>query len=485
MKSHIESSPETVSGSPLQLITPKLVGWVLFLGLCAILATGLLMLEFKWQVAMLLAVPAIVIGVWVLVNPWVGVFLFYLYSFLRPYDFIPALRPLRLAMVLEIVTLLSVIIYFIRTRRPLVWHKLNWYYVTFVGIIAATVPLAANNFYAYRVFEAMGIAFLMHVLATNMTDSQKKLNLMIWMLMFIHLYFGIKGIMNYRGGYTSMGQNTTGSVGSGFIGDENDFAMAICVFIPFAFFMFTHFKDRLRRLLSLMFLGVFVIAVIMSMSRGGWVGLVVVLLYCIFNAKRKLMAFTYAVALAVLMAVAAPAKYWNEIRTISDTKEQTADIRLRSWAAGFHMYLDHPILGVGAANSGIYLPYYIQGTTESGRMWGRALHGTVPMLFAELGTFGVICWFGLLVAACRLLWRIGRSQLEDSEADEQSYMARSLLGGILGYFACATFLSTLYYPQLWMLVTLTVMLALIRKQTEQRLAKEQPRVATVPAPVAP
>jgi len=61
----------------------------------------------KYQMVIILLIPASVALVLILKNPYIGIYLYFLYNFLRPYDFIPALQPLKLAMVIEIVTLIS------------------------------------------------------------------------------------------------------------------------------------------------------------------------------------------------------------------------------------------------------------------------------------------------------------------------------------------------------------------------------------------
>ena len=56
----------------------------------------------------------------------------------------------------------------------------------------------------------------------------------------------------------------------------------------------------------------------------------------------------------------------------------------------------------------------------------------------------------------------------------KNVIANGLLGGIVAYFATATFISTVYYPQLWMLYTLTVALIYVDKAEIEADRSAQP-----------
>ncbi len=452
VRSHSVESTRTI-------ITPRVLGFAGLILLSILAAVGFLLMPEKLQPTLLFVFPAAFIGIWILVNPWVGVYLFYLYDILRPYDIIPALGPLRLNMVIEIVTLISFVIYLVRTKTPLKWHRLNWYYLGFLAVIALNVYLAYNNFYAYNTFEGMAVTFIMFIIATNIVDSMNRLSKLVWTILLIHLYFAINGILNFEVFHTFVNnQMTSGKVGTGFIGDENDFALALVTWVPFAFFLFVHFRGYVLKGISLLLLGSFNWGVISSQSRGGWVAIVAAVLFCIVNSRRKMLALALTAMAVFGFLMVAPPQYYAKLKTTTQVEEGTADERIRSWKAGFEMFLDHPIVGVGGGNSGIYLPQYITGVPDPARFWGRALHGTIPQVASENGTLGLICYFGMVIVAVRQLLKLRKTKDDSPESLKISYTANSLLGGFLAYFIGSTFLSTAYYPELWILILFTMIL---------------------------
>ena len=120
-----------------------------------ILAAIFPFLGIKLQLVLILLPLAIVMGIAVLLNPYIGIFLFYLNEYVRPDFFFPFLRPIRMTIIIELVTLISWIMHLINTRKKVLWPKFNWLYLGFLLVIASTVITAYNNRKAYNIFEAI------------------------------------------------------------------------------------------------------------------------------------------------------------------------------------------------------------------------------------------------------------------------------------------------------------------------------------------
>lgn len=441
------------------IITSKHIGVMLLVFISIIAAAVLPHLPEKYQLTLVFLFPASIVCIYILINPYIGVYLFFLYEFLRPYDFIPALGPLRLAMVIEILTLISWVIYLAKTKDKVKWSKFNWIFLAFLTIIAFTVITAANNRFAYDTFQLMMVTFIIFVIATNVVDSFSRLNKLIWLLLLIHFYFALKGIYNYAVAHAvTAGQQTSGMVASGYFGDENDFALTLNVMIPFAFFMLIYSRSKIKKFLGLILLTSFVFGVICSFSRGGWLGLAAALLYCILKSKRRLAGLGYALLLGLALITLAPSSYWKEVETIADVKQETAVTRINYWKAALRMYEDHPIIGVGAGNGGIWMPKYVTGFEYPATQWRRAFHGTIPQVMAELGSLGLACYLLMIFYAIKYLSRIKKRKVSNRESNFTEFIANSIMGGIIAYLVTATFLSTAYYPQLWTLYTLAMIL---------------------------
>jgi probable O-glycosylation ligase (exosortase A-associated) len=414
----------------------------------------------RYQLAMILAIPAIIVALMILKNPFNGVFFYFIYDFLRPYDFIPALRPLRLAIVIEVLTLVSWIIYMATKKRRIIFGQFGWLYFLWLSMMALSVFSAQNNHLAYNILQGMTVTFLMFVISTNVVDTKKRLMKIIWLLILVDLYFAIYGIFNYAVLHYSPGTHyqTSGTVGSSFLGDENDFAMVINTIIPLAFFMLGFSKNRYMKIFSVGMLLIFMLAVIMSFSRGGWMGFVSIMIFCVLKSERKLASIAYMLIIGIVFVTVAPPSYYQRLQTISQTGEGSAAARIRYWKAGLRMFAAYPIFGVGPANGGIHMPEFIKGIPNPEREWGRAFHGLFPQIMAELGSAGLLLYLAMIFFIVRSLRLILRRSGNSDDDYYNRFVANSILGSLLGFFVCSIFLSTAYYPQLWTFYTLVIML---------------------------
>ncbi len=417
-------------------------------------------IDFKLQTVLIMVPIALVVVICILLNPFIGICLFFLFDYSRVDYFFPPIRLLRVAIIIEVVTLLSWLFHLIKTRKRLIWPKFSWLYIAFLGVIASTVITALNNRLAYNIFQSMAIYFMIYLISINVVDSLKRLNRLIWLLFIIHFFFAVKGIIS------------GGKAGGAFLGDENDFALAMNMMIPFAFFMFLGIRNIIKKFGILVILITLTIAVISSMSRGGWVGLIVTIIFCVFKSKRVFTSLLTTAILAVAIVSFAPPKYWSEIETITDTHEETAASRISYWKAALRMFRDYPITGVGANNGGIRMPEYYIGLRDSATQWGRAFHGTLPQVMAELGALGLICYLLMLFSAFKYLNKLSCRKSDDPD-DNAAVLANAIMVSIISYLTTATFLSTPYYPHLWTLFTLTMILVTVTKTDVSKIAESR------------
>lgn len=429
---------------------------LVFLALAVIsVAAGVSLLlvpaKIGWALIPLTAVG--IVGFLIVRNPFVGAFAFLTYSTLRPYDFLPFLTRLRLSMVMEVLTLVAWVISLSISKQRIKWSPVHTMFAIFLIPIGLGMVTALNNYYPFVTLQAILVYFLMFVIITNVTDSMKRVRLVAWMFMLVHAYFAVKGSFTFvTGGYSDVSGYTSGAVGSGPLADENDFALALNMMIPFAFFGFQYLRGKAKYVCAGLLI-LFTMGVVASLSRGGMVGLAAVVVFGIASSQRKLVATGVAGLLVVTMLLFASDRYWKEAESITDSSESTADARLTYWHAGLKMFADYPLIGVGADNGKLQMPRYYSGVGDPNTQWGRTFHGTWPQILAELGLLGAVPYFLMLFLSVRYLWRIRRKSRTDVDPTGR-FLANSMIGSLIGYQACATFLSTAYYPQTYYMYAL-------------------------------
>ncbi len=344
-------------------------------------------------------------------------------------------------------------------------------WMVLLAFMAMWVPFANNNFWALMVFKDMTLYFFFYLGIVTFVNTTSRMQTLIFVWLGVHLVLAVNGILHQGRGV------------GGWLGDENDFGMEMNVAIPVAFFMSQGAMGKGNKLIYVGSLGLFVMALVATSSRGGFLGLLAVGAYCWLFSSRKLMSLFLGVCLVGLVLVAAPQEYWDRISTITDdktTESGTAGQRMFTWGIGWEMFLANPILGIGQGNFAWTIGEYLGGRTwQTKSLAGRQAHSLYFTLLPELGLVGVLI-FGSMVylnlrdARLKALgsWS-GPSRKVERANDPQFARAvlfgKAISGGMIGYLATSAFISTLYYPTFWIMMALAVAL---RNTTERYVAAE-------------
>lgn len=372
----------------------------------------------------------------------------------RPMDIIPGMKSIRPAMIISILLILS---WFMTGKIEQAKSRQTLIVILFILLLAVYIPFARNNYFAYKQTTDMLLYmpfFLSAIIYIN-TFYRLKRFFDIWILLM--MYMSIKGILG------------KGIAGSSFLADENDFSLLMNMMIPFGYFLFMYEKEFKRKMLYLTSSLLAVTSVVTSSSRGGFVGLLFVLLAMWLFSPKKIISLLLIGILSLAIYFSADQKYWDDMQTISKTDQGTAKERFDSWEAAWKMFKDNPF-GVGGSNFIVRFPEY-QPEGMSKNMWGRAAHSLFFTLLSELGIAGVLIYGLLLFYNLRdINWLMKFKKENDDDFRYAYYLSLSFIASIAGYFASGTFLSVLYYPHYFYI---TAIIVLAKRLSELKLKTAQ------------
>ena len=343
-----------------------------------------------------------------------------------------------------IVTLFLTAFILFKGGLKLSWNRQTKMIWLFILLLAAYIPFAVNTFYAFHTFRAMimYMPFIISIIVCvdSMARLKKIMLVSVCIMMFISLY-----AITHKG--TGPGN---------YFRDENDLSLYVNMWLPFCYFLFLAEKDRFKKILYATGLFLGIIAIVASFSRGGFIGLVAMLAVVWLVSPRKILSLTVVSLVMIGMLTFGGDTYWAEMSTVTDTKESTASIRLKSWEAGWNMFLSHP-LGVGGNNFQVLFPQY-QPSGMSRGMWGRVAHSLWFTLMPELGIFGIWIYFTLLFYNIKDLFHLKNitTQKTDDHIEYLQGFSLACIASLAGYFASSTFLSVLYYAHYWYLTAFIV-----------------------------
>ncbi len=364
----------------------------------------------------------------------------------------PILAAIRPALIANIVLIAAVWSH--STRMP--WgHPVLVVMVAMIAFAALWVPFAANNFWAYRIFEFLvtELFFCLGALATITTRKR----LATFMFVFLGCLV-VQALWGLTHGGTGLG---------GFFADENDLALAMCVGIPFGVFCMASLRSPVAKVTGLAMAALFTATIGASLSRGGVVGLAATGLSMISFSRRRVAIAVGIVLGALFFWMASPSSYRAEMRSMFDGNESTRVQRLVMWENALRMFVANPILGVGPGN----LPWNIERYEEADRQQrshaGRAVHSIYFTVLPEWGLVGTALFLVLGWLVMRELFRLKRA----GGSETAQAMARATLCAGVGWGAAGAFLSVLYYPYLFKFVAMTIAAGNIASLEAEALAE--------------
>jgi hypothetical protein len=270
---------------------------------------------------------------------------------------------------------------------------------------------------------------------------------MINIQIMIMIWIAVNSILNH-------GRGTGGS-----FTDENDMALYLITVLPFCYYLFFFERNPKRKLLYLTGLLISLTAIVVTFSRGGFVGLLSVgFVIWLFSRNKATSAFVICI-LGLMLFLLGSEEYWQDMSTISNLEDGTAKARFESWAAAWRMFLDHPF-GVGGNNFQVLFSEYQSDWFGRG-MWGRVAHSLWFTLLPELGIIGVMIYFKLLYHNIKDVWFLKSIDAGDNiDLQYLKTLSFSMIAVLAGFFASASFISVLYYQFYWYLIP--IILASVR-----------------------
>lgn len=195
----------------------------------------------------------------------------------------------------------------------------------------------------------------------------------------------------------------------GTLGAPNNAAAYFAVVLPIATSFLLIDTERWRRFLAAVGLGLGGIALVITLSRGGWGACALAtIVLCFFAWRSSRLSLTVPAAIG-LVGVLVLLVFPSTITTrLSSDDNNAAYSRVPLMELAFRMVEDNPILGVGANNFAFAIPEYL--TPELASAWRYTVHNKYLLLWAEVGTIGLCAFMVFFLSTLRRGWQAWRLQ---------------------------------------------------------------------------
>jgi len=383
---------------------------------------------------------------------FVGLFLFTIVVYVRPYEIFPSLVWLtKSAFWIALVTIIVFVpaqftIEGNLTTRP---REVNLILLLcLLGLLS--IPLATSRDDAWDIFNANLIKIvLMFIVMVNVVRTRFRLMSLLILAVIIAVYVSVNAINDYRSGrLEDMGLRIAGSIG-GMLENPNDLALYLVSIVPISIGLLLNTKKIALRVLYLLSAILMVIAIVCTFSRGGFIGLVAALIVLAlrFGRQNKTQVAIVGVLCLVIFVAFAPGDYRTRIASIVGSDPTgSADERKEILVRSFWVSLRHPLFGIGMGNFHIYSDHELVS------------HNSYTQVSAEMGTIAAVIYVMLIVTPLRKLRRLEQETFETRRNTRIYYLSVALQASLVGYMFASFFASVAYLWYVYYLVGYAVCL---------------------------
>jgi putative inorganic carbon (HCO3(-)) transporter len=377
-------------------------------------------------------------------RPFFGVLLWTLFAFLNPQDFAWGMgRQMSLAQAIAIPTLVGTVIFSPAWKRlfcrEVALLAILWLWFTLTTFNSThEVLFAGNAVDTWQHWTMVSKIFLMTIVTIVVVNTWQRIR---WFALTIAASFGFLVLKSLPFMIASGGSSRLYGPENSMIADNNDFGLALDLALPFFFFLAKSEPKRLPKfLLGFVFLAT-IPAIMFTYSRGAFLGMAVVLLCMMLQAKQKVLLIPVAMFLLVLAALLAPQAWRDRIsNTSAEQLDASALSRINAWTYCWRLANDYPIMGGGFDT---FTPELFDRYAPN----PKDVHGPHSIYFgvlAEHGFPGLFLYF-CLVGSC--FWSLRRTiKLARAYGDERSvYYANMLWFALIGFLVAGAFLGRAYF----------------------------------------
>ena len=392
------------------------------------------------------AVGVMVAGVVIFLKPQVGFWAYYIMAFARPHEVLWGFEQLRISLGLAAFTLIASFASIATSQRPFLRRDpILSVMLAFNAVVLISAVIHDGN---YERLTEMSKILLFAVMFAVYVDRRSWVKVTIWVMTLSFAYLTIWAILQkyVHGVYMLEGPGTLSAT----LKDRNYFAMHLLLGIPFYWYLAQRTRLLLVKLAAWGMMPLAVLAVFLTASRGGLLGVAGAMGAIAWQSPRRVLALTAGGILLVgFYVVAAPETLKSRADTIVHYEgEASAEGRINSWRAGSKMLLANPLFGVGPAN-------YVRNYRFYDSSRPRQAHNTLVQTGGEYGFFGLILLISYHVLTFRRLIRLRERGKERNDKDLISF-SKTLIASQVAFWVAGSFLSAERYELMWFFGPLAV-----------------------------
>ncbi|MBE6081476.1 polymerase [Acidilutibacter cellobiosedens] len=344
--------------------------------------------------------------------------------------------------------------------NPLTTNSIDTPIALFVIAITISTITSLNPMGSFRDFaiHISAIAFAFTVM--NSIDNKKDLNILLTVMVFSATLIALYGFYQYKVGvkmedkWLDMANNpgVTTRIFSVF-GNPNILAEYLIMSTPVSIGLFWYNKRFYKKVMFLVTSLILMLALILTLSRGGWLGFAFGMLVFVLLVEKRLLLLLIPLGIGGVYLL--PETIMNRIMSIGNLADSSNAYRIKIWKIAIDIIKDFPIAGVGFG----YIPFKQVFETYIRTMPAYHAHNTYLETLAEMGIGGFIIFIILIF----ILYKYSIKKLIVNQKDRYiRTVSAGVLSGLSAILAHGAVENVLYLPKIiitfWFLVSFILVL---------------------------
>ena len=369
--------------------------------------------------------------------PWVGAMVWTWVSLASPHVSIAwSLSSLPAGLISAACTLVGLLV--TRERQNPMLGASMWLLLVFVLWTTVTLPFSFHFDSSFDLWVRSIKIWVMLFVTVALIDTRKKLDVFVWVCVLSIGFFGFKGglfTIATGGGYRVWGPG-------GFIGGNNEFAVAMLMTIPLLRYLQMQMTNKWAQHFMTIWMLATAAAVLGSQSRGALLGIGAMTFFLWTKGKGKFKSLILIVATVFLLLPFMPDTWWDRMATIGTYQEdESAMGRFDAWGMAWQLAKDRFPFGGGFMVStrdvfAIYAPTAQQN---------RAAHSIYFQILGEHGWAGLTLFLAIGLTAWFRAGQLIKKLKGQPDQQWAADLVRMCQVSLIGFAAGGAFLSLAYF----------------------------------------
>lgn len=307
-------------------------------------------------------------------------------------------------------------------------------FICFFGCIVFSTIASVNRSDSIRVLAFYVTALIMCLTVSAMLKTDKDFDRFLCVMYAVTVIIGVIGVVQGIIGVEAdesltditLNKNMPGRVFST-LGNPNNFAEVLVLFLPFSFVYALGKKNLYTRLMFLCGLSFPLVSLVMTYSRSGWIAFAFAVIVFIMLYNPRLI--FVGIVLVFVAFPFLPQSITDRIMTIGNLADSSSSYRLNIWSSSANLLKDKFISGIGIGPGAFSKVFPAYANNELSVV--AHSHMLFMEMMIETGITGFICYIWLMISLIRRACISARKSLTKQQRNIACAGASSICGLIL------------------------------------------------------